>query len=113
MLRRHLFLALGFGPGLFAADAEWAKVKSTPRHTELRIVKIGSRTAILAQMYEATDESLICTTKSEELSIPKEQIQKIEYHPAAGGSRGRSSGAIKMPNGKLDYLPLWSRPKPD
>jgi len=71
----------------FAADDPWTKVKALTSGTELRIVKTGSRSPILAKLDEATDESLIIATKTEQLSIPKDQIEKVEYRPKQTASR--------------------------
>ncbi len=122
----------------FAADDGWAKVKALASGTELRIGKIGSRTPILAKIDQATDESLIIATKTEQLSIPKDQIAKVEYRPPQTASRivketktdntplatdaarpspgptrtpgpsGSSSSSVSI-GGKPDFQVLWIR----
>ncbi|MFN0104574.1 MAG: hypothetical protein ACKV2U_21110 [Bryobacteraceae bacterium] len=87
MWHRFVLLAIGFVSGSFGADDGWAKVKALASGTELRIGKVGTRAPILAKMDQATDESLIIATKTEQISIAKEQIEKIEYRPAQTGSR--------------------------
>jgi hypothetical protein len=87
MWHRFFLLALGSLSVAFAADDAWAKVKALSSGTELRIVKTGSRTPILAKLDEATDESLIIATKTEQISIAKDQIEKIEFRPKQTSSR--------------------------
>lgn len=69
-----LFLAAPLG---WSAD-DWVKVKALTSGTELKIWKTGSKQALEAKMDEATDESLIVATKKEQVSIPREQIQRID-----------------------------------
>ena len=83
----HRFLFLAIATVSFADDDGWAKVKALASGTELRIVKTGTRAPILATLDEATDESLIIATKTGQLSISKEQIEKIEYRPKQTASR--------------------------
>jgi len=71
----------------FAADEAWSKVKALESGAEVRITKTGSRTPILAKFDEATEESIVIATKTEQVSIPKEQIEKIEARPKQTGSR--------------------------
>jgi hypothetical protein len=87
MWNRLLLVALGLNSVSFAADDGWAKVKALAAGTELRIVKTGTRAPVLAKFDEATNESLIIATKTEQLSIAKEQIEKIEYRPVHTASR--------------------------
>jgi hypothetical protein len=85
MWHRLLFLALL--PAAFAADDGWAKVKALASGTELRITKTGSRTPVLAKLDEANDERIIIATKTEQVGVAKEQIEKIEFRPAQKSSR--------------------------
>ncbi len=137
---RTLFLFLTLASVSFAADDGWAKVKALASGTELRIIKTGTRAPILAKLDEATEESLIIATKTEQLSIPKEQIEKIEYRPKQTASRAMretttgnipinkeaarpSPGPTRTPGpagssssnmtigGKPDFQVIWTRPR--
>lgn len=140
MWHRFLFLTLGFLSVSFAADDGWAKVKALASGTELRIVKTGTRAPILAELDEATDESLIVATKTEQVAIAKEQIEKIEYRPKQTPSRvvretttdntpvnreaarpspgpartpgpsGSASSSLSV-GGKPDFQVVWTRPR--
>lgn len=103
-----LFFAV-FSLAVSAGDDGWGRVKAIGNGTELRVTKIGARFGIVAKLYEVTNESVIVTTKSEQLSIPKEQILKIEYLPPPSARNPRAPTR----SGKPYYELLWSRPKPN
>ena len=71
----------------YAAEDGWEKVKAIASGTELRITKAGGKAPVLATMDRATDESLIVATKTEQISIAKSEIVKVESRPAKKGSR--------------------------
>lgn len=76
--------------------------------TEVRVTKIGARFGIVAKLYETTDESVIITTKTEQISVPKEQIARIEFAPGPATFRSSRSSTV-------DNLPIdkeAARPKP-
>jgi hypothetical protein len=75
----------------FAADDPWDKVRELKSGTELRIIKKGSVQPILARMDEATAESLLVVVKTEQISLPRDQIVRIDYRPV------KPSGLIKEP----------------
>ena len=87
MWYRSILIAVASLSAAFAADDTWSKVKALESGAELRITKTGSRTPILAKFDVATEESIVIATKSEQVSIPKEQIEKIEARPKQTGSR--------------------------
>jgi hypothetical protein len=64
-----------------AAD-EWTRVKAIRSGVELKIFKTGAKQPLEAKMDEATDEALLVATKKEQLSIPREQIERIDARPA-------------------------------
>jgi hypothetical protein len=70
----------------FGADEAWDKVKQVKSGTELRVYKKGSSQPLLVKMDEATDDQLMVATKSEQVAIDREQIDRIDYRPQ-GGSR--------------------------
>ena len=137
---RQLTAFLALASVSFAADDGWAKVKALASGTELRIVKAGTKAPILARFDEATEESLVIATKTEQLSIPKNQIEKIEYRPKQTASRvvretttdntpvnkeatrpspgptrtpgppGSSSSNVTI-GGKPDFQVVWTRPR--
>ena len=74
-------------PALFAADDEWTKVRQLKTGTELRIVKRKSSQPILAIMDEAGEDNLVAVIKNEQVSIPKDEIERIDYRPKQTGGR--------------------------
>lgn len=83
---KALLLLMLAATAVFGAD-EWSKVKELKSGTELRVFKKGSRQPILATMDEATDERLSVATKTEQISIAKQDIDRIDYRPPKKGSR--------------------------
>lgn len=110
-MHRRFFLST-LAPLAFAAPfAEkdgWEKVMQLNPGTEVRVTKIGARFGIVAKLYETTDESVIITTKTEQISVPKEQIARIEFAPGPATFRSSRSSTV-------DNLPIdkeAARPKP-
>jgi hypothetical protein len=66
----------------FGADDPWAKVKDLKSGTELRVYKKGASQPLLLKMDELTDESLVVVNKNEQIAIPRDQIERVDYRPA-------------------------------
>jgi hypothetical protein len=71
----------------WAADDGWTKVREIKSGTELRIYKKGVKQPILAKFDEANDENLVVATKTEQVAIAKDQIDRVDYRPPKTGSR--------------------------
>ena len=84
---RWLAIVLLAAVTAFAADDPWTKVQDLKSGTELRIFKKGGMHPILARMEEANPDSLIIVVKNEEMAIPRDQIDRIDYRPLKTGSR--------------------------
>ena len=69
------------------ADESWAKVRELASGTELRIYRKAAKEPLLVKFDEATDERLVVVAKNEQMSIPKEQIERIDYRPLRRGAR--------------------------
>ena len=82
-MRFAVLLMLGTMTALPAEDA-WAKVRELKSGIELRIYKANSKEALEAKFERAGDDSLIVTTKSQELSVPKEDIDRVDVRRADG-----------------------------
>src|SRR5450759_5421864 len=85
MFRMLLFLLVAVTA--ICADDPWAKVRELKSGTELRIYKTGAKQPELVKMDEATDESVVVVLKNEQVSIAKDQIERIDYRPVRTGSR--------------------------
>ena len=71
----------------FAADNPWDKVRDLKSGTELRIYKNHSRQPVLAAMDEANDDNLIVVIKNEQVAIPRNDIDEIDYRPLRRGAK--------------------------
>ncbi len=65
----------------FAPNDPWTKVHELKSGAELRIFKKGVRQPVLATYEDLNDDSLIIATKTEEVAIPKDQIDRIDFRP--------------------------------
>jgi len=68
-----------------AADDSWTKVRDLKSGTDLRIFKKGGLHPILAKMEEANPDALVIVVKNEELAIPRDLIDRIDYRPLKTG----------------------------
>ena len=82
----------------FAAGDAWDKVRQLKSGTELRIYKSGVKQPIEAKFDEATDENLIVATKSEQLAIPRDAIERID-------SRGPQTSSRVKTESKTEWTP--------
>jgi hypothetical protein len=84
---RALAIVLLAAATAFAADDPWTKVRDLKSGTELRIFKKGGLHPIQAKMEQTNPDSLIIVVKNEELAIPRDQIDRIDYRPLRSGGR--------------------------
>ena len=82
-MSRFLFFLLA-GVIAFAADDPWAKVQALKSGTEIRVIKKGSTQPLIGKFDEATGERLIIVLKNEQVAIPKEQVDRLDYRPVGG-----------------------------
>lgn len=85
-MRRALALLIVVSAVSFAEDT-WVKVGELKTGVELRIFKKGSMQPVLAKMDEANDERLVVILKDQQVAIPKDQIDRIDYRPAKAGGK--------------------------
>jgi len=63
---------------LLAAEDPWVQVTELKSGAELRIDKVNTKQSLEAKFDRASGESLIVVTKTGQVSIPKEQIERID-----------------------------------
>jgi len=80
-MTRAFFVGLAAIAAL-AADDPWAKVHDLKSGTELRIFKKGSPQPVIAKMDELKEDALLVVVKSEQVAIPKDQIDRVDARPA-------------------------------
>jgi hypothetical protein len=84
---RIVLAGLALAALAFAADdGGWSKVRGLKGGTELRVIRKGAKAPLLVSFDEAFDDRLSVATKTEQISIPKEEIERIDYRPS--GSKG-------------------------
>jgi hypothetical protein len=94
---RGLLLLLG-AVAAFAADDQWAKVKELKSGTEIRIYKRGVSSPLVGKMDEARDDSLTVVLKNEQVTIEKDQIERLDYRPLKPGGRVVTESKTKTEN---------------
>ena len=70
----------------FAADTKdpWEKVRHLKTGTEVRVLKAGAPTPIMAQFADLTEDNLVLVVKNEQLAIPRNQVTRIDSRPQKG-----------------------------
>jgi hypothetical protein len=112
--RAFLLLTLS-SIAVLAVDESWVKVRQLGPGTELRVTKIGTRFGIVAKLSEVTEDSVIVITKTEQISVPKEDIATIEYVPATAPPLqriSRSSSTTTIDNLPIDRDAARQKPGP-
>ena len=110
-MKRVLFFLLA-ATSAFAADDGWAKVQALKSGTEIRIVRRGATQPLTGKFDEASDERLVVVLKNEQVAIPKDQVDRLDYRPG-GGRRVTVSGkteqndpmAAKEPRAGMSHEP--------
>ena len=65
----------------FAADAAWKKLGDWRTGMELKIYERGSSHPRQARFNDTTADSLLVIVKNEQVSIPRDRIDRIDYRP--------------------------------
>ena len=78
-----------------AGEDPWAKVKDLKSGAEIRVVKRGASKPIEGKLDEARDDSIVIVLKNEQVSIDKDQIDRLDYRPKPG-SRIVKTGDAKQ-----------------
>ena len=97
------------------ADDPWTKVKAIKSGSELRILKREAKQPLIATFDEATDERIVVVLKNEQVSIPKEDIERIDARPKTGRPVTRESRVSNSPPGNpsaADQRPGGGPPGP-
>ena len=95
---RRLAIVLLSVAAAFAANDAWTKVKELKSGTEIRIYKHGTLKPIEGKLDEARDLDLVVVLKNEEVAVPKEAIDRLDYRPSKPGGRITSESKTKTDN---------------
>ena len=90
MTRIVIWLCLA-GALAIGADDPWTKVRAIKSGSELRILKREAKQPLMATFDEATDERIVVVVKNEQVSILKEDIERIDARPKTGRPITRES----------------------
>lgn len=63
---------------VLAAEDPWAQVRDLKSGTELRVYRVNPKQPLEAKFDQASEESLIVVTKTGQVSIPKELIERVD-----------------------------------
>lgn len=82
-------LAIAFlsAVALFAADDAWTKVKALKSGTEIRVFKHGTLKPIEGKLDEARESALVLVVKNEQVAVPKDSIDRMDYRPLKSAGR--------------------------
>jgi hypothetical protein len=84
-MRSALFFFLSAAT-IFAAEDAWDKVSKLKSGAEVRIFKRGTPQPLLGKLDEVTDDNVVVVLKDEQVAVPKDQIERIDYRsPHTGG----------------------------
>ncbi len=82
MIRPLLFL-LAVATAFSADQDPWTKVKDLKSGTEIRVVKRGAAKPIEGKLDEARDDAIVIVLKNSQVSIAKEDIDRLDSRPKA------------------------------
>src|SRR5689334_7523002 len=85
-MRSALFVLLA-ASAIFAAEDPWTKVSKLKSGAEVRIFKKAASQPVLGKLDEVTGDSVVVVLKNEQVAIPKDQIERIDYRPAHTGGK--------------------------
>ena len=84
-MHRFVVVFLAAFAAFAANENTWSKVKELKSGTEIRVLKRGSMQPVIGKFDEANDENLIMVVKNEQIAVPKDQIDRLDYRPPQPG----------------------------
>jgi hypothetical protein len=96
-MRRFLFLILLAAAAAFCADDPWIAVTKISSGTEVRIMKKGSSQPVLGKFDEANDDRVLVVVKNSQISIPKDQIDRLDARPPASRVKVEGKNTVDDP----------------
>jgi hypothetical protein len=94
-MTRPLLYLLAAATVFAAGEDPWAKVKDLKSGTEIRVVKRGAAKPLEGKLDEARDDAVVIVLKNEQVSVPKDEIDRLDYRPKPG-SRIVKTGNAKQ-----------------
>ena len=85
MVRTLLFLFAAVAAASGDEDP-WMKVRKVESGSEVRIYKTGKKKPVEGKFERASGESVVVLLKDAQVSIPKEQVERVDWRPVRSGS---------------------------
>jgi hypothetical protein len=104
----RIALLILMGTVLWGADNPWAKVRELKSRSELRIYKKGAREPLMATLDEVTEDRILIVVKNEQMSVPKDDIDRLDARPA-GKTSSRIVKETTVKTTEPDYTPHLPR----
>jgi hypothetical protein len=92
-----LLVLLAAAAAFAAAEDSWTKVKDLKSGTEIRVIKRGGAKPIEGKLDEARDDAVVLVVKNEQISIPKDEIERLDYRPKPGSRITKTGDAKQTP----------------
>jgi hypothetical protein len=108
MFRRSYLIAFvlsAVAAALCAADNTWSKVQELRHGTEIRVLKKGVREPILATLDEANAERILIVTKTAQLVVAKEDVDRLDARPARPAASRKPAVESTAKTVEPDYTP--------
>lgn len=86
-----------------AADNPWAKVQAIPNRSELHVWQKGARDPLTATFADASENGIVVVVKNKQMTIAKEDIDRIDSRPPAGKAKPAVTTTEK--SNDPDYTP--------
>jgi len=99
-----------FALTLLGADDPWIKVKALPNRSELHVYKKGARDPLTVILADTSDDAIVVVDKKTQLTIHKEDIDRIEARPVSDSKKPVTTTTEK--NSDPDYAAPHSIGKP-
>lgn len=110
---RFVFLILATLTAAAAADP-WDAVRAIKPGSEVRIYKTGAREPFLGKLDEVKTDSVIVSSKTEQTSIEKEKILRIDARAGSSGkptvTRETKTDRTTVPDARPVYGPRGTNP---
>ena len=85
MVRTFLFLIAAVAAASGDEDP-WMRVRKLESGSDVRVYKSGKKKPVEGKFERASEESVVLLLKDAQVSIPKEQVERVDWRPVREGS---------------------------
>lgn len=93
MVRTLLFLFAAIAAASGDEDP-WTKVRKMESGSDVRVYRSGKKKPVEGKFEQASAESVVVLLKNAQVSIPREQVERVDWRPA------RNGGGVAMETGR-------------